>query len=232
MLTLQLLTLAGVDTIPPPAIVGELGPVAPSVAADDAVRRALAARPDVLAARAEAAMAAARVRKEEAEGRWDARVNVGYQRQDFGFDLRGLTESGATRPIHDVFHYFGAGVSVTLPVLNRNQGNVAASRAESRAMDRRRELAELTARYEVAAAFAQAEAARQALSLYERGVREVAARNVEVVRQAYELGRGSLLDVIAEQRRFIEAEAGSTETLKQAWDAATEIERAVGAPLP
>ena len=51
-------------------------------------------------------MAAARVRKEEAEGRWDARVNVGYQRQDFGFDLRGLTESGATRPIHDVFHYF------------------------------------------------------------------------------------------------------------------------------
>src|SRR5207247_336517 len=82
--------------------------------------------------RAEAAMAAARVRKEEAEGRWDAKVNVGYQRQDFGFDLRGLTESGATRPIHDVFHYFGAGVSVTLPVLNRNQGNVAATRAESR----------------------------------------------------------------------------------------------------
>jgi outer membrane protein TolC len=99
-------------------------------------------------------------------------------------------------------------------------------------MDRRRELAELTARHEVAAAFAQAEAARQALSLYERGVREVAARNVEVVRQAYELGRGSLLDVIAEQRRFIEVEAGYTETLKQVWDAATEIERAVGAPLP
>jgi outer membrane protein, heavy metal efflux system len=232
MLTLQLLTLAGIDTIPPPAIVGELGTVASSVAPDDAVRRALAARPDVLAARAETAMATARVRKEEAEGRWDARVNVGYQRQDFGFDLRGLTESGATRPIHDVFHYFGAGVSVTLPVLNRNQGNIAASRAESRAMDRRRELAELTARHEVAAAFAQAEAARQALSLYERGVREVAARNVEVVRQAYELGRGSLLDVIAEQRRFIEIESGYTETLKQVWDAATEIERAVGAPLP
>ena len=232
MLTLQLLILAGIDTIPPPAIVGELGTVAPSVAADEAVRRALAARPDVLAARAEAAMAAARVRKEEAEGRWDARVNVGYQRQDFGFDLRGLTDSGATRPIRDVFHYVGAGVSVTLPVRNRNQGNVAAARAESRAMDRRRELAELTARHEVAAALAQAEAARQALALYERGVREVAARNVEVVRQAYELGRGSLLDVIAEQRRFIEVEAGYTETLKQVWDAAREIERAVGAPLP
>jgi outer membrane protein, heavy metal efflux system len=231
MLTLQLVTLAGIDTVPPPVIVGELGSVGVSLAADDAVRRALAARPDVLAARAEAAMAAARVRKEQAEGRWDASVNVGYQRQDFGFDLRGLTDSGATRTIRDVFHYVGAGVSVTLPVRNRNQGNVAATRAESRAMDRRRELAELTARYEVAAALAQAEAARQALSLYERGVRDVAARNVEVVRQAYELGRGSLLDVIAEQRRFIEVETGYTEAQKQAWDATTETERAVGAPL-
>ena len=232
MLTLQLMTLTGIGTTPPPAIVGELGLAAAPLAADDAVRRALAARPDVLAARAEAAMAAARVRKEEAEGRWDASVNVGYQRQDFGFDLRGLTDSGATRSIRDVFHYVGAGVSVTLPVRNRNQGNVAATRAESGAMDRRRELAELTARHEVAAAFAQAEAARQALSLYERGVRDVAAHNVEVVRQAYELGRGSLLDVIAEQRRFIEVETGYTETLKRVWDAATEIERAVGARLP
>jgi len=231
MLTLQLLTLAGIDTVPAPVIVGELGSIAAPLAVDDAVRRAIAARPDVLVARAEAAMAVARVRKEEAEGRWDASVNVGYQRQDFGFDLRGLTDSGATRPIRDVFHYVGAGVSVTLPVRNRNQGNVAATRAESRAMDRRRELAELTARHEVAAAFAQAEAARQALSLYERGVRDVATRNVEVVRQAYELGRGSLLDVIAEQRRFSEVETGYTEVQKQAWDATTEIERAVGAPL-
>ena len=231
MSTLQLMTLAGIATVPLPAIVGDLGGTVAPIAAEDAVRRALAARPDVLAARAEASMAAARVRKEEAEGRWDASVNVGYQRQDFGFDLRGLTDSGATRPIHDVFHYFGAGVSVTLPVRNRNQGNIAATRAESRASDRRRELVELTARHDVAAALAQAEAARQALALYERGVRDVAARNVEVVRQAYELGRGSLLDVVAEQRRFIEVEAGYTETLKQVWDAATEIERAVGWPL-
>jgi cobalt-zinc-cadmium efflux system outer membrane protein len=231
MLTLQLMTLAGIATAPPPALVGDFDAVPASISAEAAVRRALAERPDVLVTRAEGAMAAARVRKEEAESRWDASVNVGYQRQDFGFDLRGVTDSGGTRPIQDVFHYFGAGVSVTLPVRNRNQGNIAAARAESRAVDRRRELVELTARHDVAAAFAQAESARQALALYERGVRDVAVRNVEVVRQAYELGRGSLLDVIAEQRRFIEVEAGYTEVLKQVWDATTEIERAVGAPL-
>jgi cobalt-zinc-cadmium efflux system outer membrane protein len=230
MLTLQLLTLAGIDAAPPPMIAGELAGPAGLPAEDEAVRRALAARPDVLAARAEAAVAAARARREEAEGRWDASVNVGYQRQDMGFDLRGLTEHGAARPIRDVFHYVGAGVSVILPVRNRNEGNVAAARAEHRATERRRELAELTARHEVVAALAQAEAARQSLSLYERGVRDVATRNVDVVRQAYDLGRGSLLDVIAEQRRYIEVETGYTEALKQAWEAATEVERAVGSP--
>src|SRR2546422_607968 len=174
--------------------------------AGDAVRQALTARPDLDAARADVAMGAAKIRKERAEGRWDASVNVGYQRQDFGFDLNGVTSSGATRPIQDVFHYFGAGVSIVLPVRNRNQGNIAAASAEAQAAERRLQFAELTVRQEVAAALAQYAAARRSLEIYERGVRDVATRNLAVVRQTYALGRGSLLDVIAEQRRYIEIE--------------------------
>ncbi|HEY3065623.1 MAG TPA: TolC family protein, partial [Methylomirabilota bacterium] len=62
-------------------------------------------------------------------------------------------------------------MSVTLPVRNRNQGNIAAAQAEARAAERRHQLAELTARQEVAAAIAQLEGARRALALYETGVR-------------------------------------------------------------
>jgi cobalt-zinc-cadmium efflux system outer membrane protein len=193
-----------------------------------ALVQGVANRPDVIAARAESAMAAARVRKEQAEGRWDASINVGYQRQDFGYDLRGLTASGAARPIQDVFHYFGGGVSVMLPVRNRNQGNIAAAAAETRAAERRQQLIDLTARQEVLAAFAQVEGSRRAQELYERGVRDVARRNLDLVRRAYGLGRGSLLDVIAEQRRYIEIENGYTEALKQLYDAMVDLERAVG----
>lgn len=49
------------------------------------------------------------------------------------------------------------------------------------------------------------------------------------MRQTYELGRATLLDVIAEQRRYIDIETGYIETLKQAYDAVVDIERAVGA---
>ena len=59
-------------------------------------------------------------------------------------------------------------------------------------------------------------------------MREVARQNLDVVRQAYELGRGSLLDVIAEQRRYIEVENGYTDALKQVYDAAADVERAAG----
>src|SRR5205807_784236 len=144
----------------------------------------------VAIARAEAATASAMVKKEQAEARWDASINVGYQRQDFGFNLNGVTSSGATRPIQDVFHYFGGGISVMLPVRNRNEGNIAAAMAGVRAAERRVEFTVLTVQQEVAAAFAQYEAARRSVDLYERGVRDVARRNLDVVRQAYRLGRG------------------------------------------
>jgi cobalt-zinc-cadmium efflux system outer membrane protein len=225
---LQLKALVG---IPPDAsldVLGELRTASPVPDRAEAVQVALAGRADLRMARADLALAAAKIRKEEAEGRWDASVNVGYQRQDFGFALNGLTDSGAVRPIQDVFHYFGAGVSITLPVRNRNQGNVAAAAAEARAAERRREFAELIVRQEVEAAFRQHEASRRSLAIYEQRVREVARRNVDVVRQSYELGRGTLLDVIAEQRRYIDVENGYTDALKQVYDAAVEIERAIG----
>ncbi len=204
-----------------------LPPEAP-VALHEGLKQALAARSDLLVAQAEVAMAEAAILKEQAEGRWDASVNVGYLRQDFGYDLRGLTANGSTRPIQDVFHYVGAGVSITLPVRNQNQGNIAAARASALAAQRRMAFVTLLIRQEVTAAFTQYEAAQRALDIYTQGVREVARQNLEVVRKTYALGRVSLLDLIAEQRRYIDIETGYTESLKQAYDAVVEIERAVG----
>jgi outer membrane protein, heavy metal efflux system len=232
IVALQLKALAGMAPDAPLALRGDLAPSEPPPITDEAVRQALTARPDLEAARADVAMGAAKIRKERAEGRWDASVNVGYQRQNFGFDLNGITSTGGTRPIQDVFHYFGAGVSIMLPVRNRNQGNIAAAGAEAQAAERRLQFAELTVRQEVAAALAQYEAARRSLEIYERGVRDVATRNLSVVRQTYALGRGTLLDVIAEQRRYIDIENGYTDALRQVYDARVEIDRVTATLTP
>jgi cobalt-zinc-cadmium efflux system outer membrane protein len=199
-----------------------------TVSRDRALGLALGARPDLRTVDAEVARARARIGREEAEGRWDASISVGYQRQEMGFNLNGLTDRGGTRPIQDTFNMVGGGVSITLPVRNRNQGNVQAARSEMQAAEHRREIQVLIVRQEVAAAFTQHAAAMRALEIYARGVRDVARRNLDVVRGSYGLGRTSLLEVIAEQRRYIEVETGYTDALKQAYDAAVEIERVIG----
>jgi cobalt-zinc-cadmium efflux system outer membrane protein len=231
VLLLQLKTIAGLSPEAPLDLVGDLA--SPEALPDqaDAARRAAQDRPDLAVARGEAAAAAARIRKEEADGRWDASVNVGYQRQQMGFGVMGITKTGGMREVEDTFHYFGGGFTITLPVRNRNEGNIAAARAEATAAERRRELLDLTVRQEIAAAYAQHAGTRRGVDLYERGVLQVARRNFETIRQAYELGRGSLLDVIAEQRRYIEIETGYTDALKQLYDAVAEVERATGLPL-
>jgi cobalt-zinc-cadmium efflux system outer membrane protein len=86
----------------------------------------------------------------------------------------------------------------------------------------------LTIRQEVTAAFTRYDATQRALEIYTQGVREVARQNLEVVRQTYTLGRTTLLDVIAEQRRYIDIETGYTDALKQVYDAVVDIERTVG----
>jgi cobalt-zinc-cadmium efflux system outer membrane protein len=227
--TLQLKALAAWPAEAALTLNGNLGAPPPAIDRPAGVAQALEQRADLRAAQADAAMARARILKEQAEGRWDASISVNYQRQDFGFmGLNGITDRGGTRPIQDVFHYFGGAVTITLPVRNQNQGNVAAARAEATAAVRRIELAVLTIRQEVNAAFTQYEAAQRSLEIYARGVRDIARRNLDVVRQTYDLGRGSLLDVVAEQRRYIDIEMGFTEALKQVYNAAVEIERAAG----
>jgi cobalt-zinc-cadmium efflux system outer membrane protein len=228
VLTLQIKPLAGLGPEVSLSVCGDLRHAPVRLDLQDALTQALAVRADLGAAQAEVAMSEAQIVKERAEGRWDASVNVGYMRQNFGFDLRGLTDSGSTQPITDIFHYVGGGVTVMVPLRHQNQGNIAAAMAETTAAARRLDAVLLTIRQEVTVAFTHYAAAQQALAVYTRGVREVARQNLEVVRKAYELGRSTLLDVIAEQRRYIDIEMGYTDALKQVYDAAMDIERAVG----
>jgi outer membrane protein TolC len=72
----------------------------------------------------------------------------------------------------------------------------------------------------------------RALELYAHGVRDLARQNLEVIRQANQLGRTSLLEVIAEQRRYIDIKMGYTDALRHAYNAVVATERAVGTASP
>jgi len=122
------------------------------------------------------------------------------------------------------------GISLDLPVRNKNQGSIEAAIAESEATTKRREFAELTVRREVAAAYAQYDRAVRAEEIFRLGARDPAKANLDVVRQTYELGSKTLIDYISEQRRFIELENDFIDAQLAVYNARVAIARATASP--
>ena len=116
---------------------------------------------------------------------------------------------------------------VTVPLRNRNQGEIAAARAEQAGAQARRDATQLAAEADIAAAEAREVAARRALAVT-ASVVELAAKNLDVVRQAYELGRTTPADVLTEQRRYLEVQRAQTETMKTSYQARVALMQARG----
>jgi cobalt-zinc-cadmium efflux system outer membrane protein len=202
------------------------------VASAEALANAMARRPDLLASRAAERLAAAQVEQVRVEGKLDASIFAGYMGQRMGFDVQGFDSAGRLAPVSGVFHYATFGVRLSLPVRNKNQGNIEAALAAVEAARNRTRFAENVIGNEVAAAYARYSNAQSALALFRDGVREQALQNIEVMRQAYVLGQKTVLDYLTEQRRFIDIETAYTEVLKEYFDSLVEIDRTAASPLP
>jgi cobalt-zinc-cadmium efflux system outer membrane protein len=211
---------------------GDLEQPALSLDKPQLLQLAIGHRPDLAAQRANEAMAAATVRQQEAEAKPDASLSAGYERPNSGFSLSAFDAAGNLQPIRQTFNYAVFGMRWTLPLFNRNQGAIAAAKADVTAARSMVTAVDLTLRHEVTQNLVRYEAAQERVAVYRKGVRDQAARNLDVVRQTYGYGRIPLLDVIAEQRRFIDIETGYTDVLLDAYASRVALERAVGTSLP
>jgi cobalt-zinc-cadmium efflux system outer membrane protein len=185
-------------------------------------------RADVREAAARLEVASAKIDQVRAEGRFDVSLFANYMRMDAGFPQRGFASDGGLERVRGVFHYLSAGAMVTVPVLNRNEGEVAAATAERTSAAAAHDVARLAADAELAAARARDERAREAVNAYTSGAQALARQNLTVVSQSYDLGRVTVFDVLAEQRRYLDVERAYTETLKAAYEARTALNRALG----
>jgi cobalt-zinc-cadmium efflux system outer membrane protein len=228
---LELRNLIGSEPTEPLKLRGDFeGLIDPLPAPGLAATRAIEERPDILAARAAERLAEARVREARSSGRADAEVRAGFQRMSAGFMLNGVNEAGRLAPIQSTANSVTFGVSVTLPVRDRRVGATEAALAGVDAAKRRREFLELTARREVASAYASYESAARASEIYRVGVRGQAGQNLAVIRKTYELGSKTLLDYIAEQRRYIELENDYVDSLLETYRARVRVALTSAAP--
>jgi len=230
---LELRNLIGMSPDEPLRLRGDFNDViAPLPPLTISTELAISERPDLKLAKAAESFAEARIEQARTEGRLDASLIAGYQRMDFGYPLNGINDPGQLRPIQGTFHYFTVGVSLDLPVRNKNQGAIESAVAEAEGAKRRREFLKLTVQREVASAYALYNSTARAAEIFRVGVKDQANANLDVVRQTYELGSKTLIDYLGEQRRFIELQNGYIDALLDTYKARVEIERAVGSPTP
>jgi len=185
-------------------------------------------RPDVEAAQARVHVADAEIDRAQRDGRFDINLLGMYMRMDAGFPQHAFGSGGGLEPIRGVFHYVALGAAVTVPLLDRNQGSVAAAHAQRAGASAQLEAAQLAAQAEVAAARVRDEHARQAVAVYTSDTRALARQNLSVVSQTYGLGRATVFDVLTEQRRYLDVERSFTAALREAYEARQALRRALG----
>lgn len=228
---LELRNLIGIRPEDPLRLKGDFSDLISSLPSlFESTNRALSERPDLAGTWTVEQLADARIEQARSEGRLEASIKSGYQRTDTGFPLNAFDESGTLRPIQGIFHSFTFGVELMLPVRNRNQGAIEAAVNDREAARNRAAFGELTIRREVSVGFARYNRAARALSIFQNGVRDQANANLQVIWQTYELGSRTLLEYIAEQRRFFEIENELVDAELEVYYARIGIMRATNAP--
>lgn len=209
-------------------VVRESAPGAPVVPDAQDAQDAIESRADVRGAAARVAAADARIRQSQSEGRLDVSLFGTYMRMDAGFPQNAFGPHGGLERVRGVFNYVAGGAMVMIPVFNRNQGAVAAARAERTAAEAEQEAALLQAQSDVAAARIEVRAAHEAVAQYRDGAQRLARQNVKVVAETFQLGRATVFDVLSEQRRYLDVEKAYTDALRSAFEARTRLQRALG----
>ena len=229
---LALKETVGIQPEEPIRLKGALEPAPHDYDQKQLLQLAMDHRPDLAFQRANEVLANAKLRQERATGKLDASVFGAYERPDSGFSQLAFNAAGNLSPIRQTFNYAIFGLNINLPLFNRNQGAVVADTAAIQVARSQIAAVDLNLRHEVAQNLIRLNGAQARVAVYRSGVRDQAAHNLDVVRQTYSYGRTTLLDVIAEQRRYIDIETGYTDILLDAYVARIALERAVGTNLP
>ena len=120
------------------------------------------------------------------------------------------------------------GLSMPLPLFDRNQGNMlAAARRADQARDLRNAV-ELRLRSETRSAVDQWRTAMQEVQAYDHTILPSAQQAVDTATRGFEMGKFAFLDVLDAQRTLIDARGLYLEALAAATDARAQVERIYG----
>lgn len=184
----QLMAVVGLPGTPPGLLEGTLPDQATLESPDPILQQALAASPELQAARARVTRAKANIERQQVQAIPNLTFMVGGG-VDYG------TNSGM----------MNAQVGLPLPIYNRNEGNISASYAElSRACEEVRRI-ELSIASRIAGAGQDYEAAAAAVQQYHEVILPKARQTLDITEGAYAAGEFEFLQVLIVRKTYFDA---------------------------
>lgn len=190
---------------------------AESLTVETAFQLAAENRPDLIALQREIEMADAGVTLEERKAWPQVKPAFGFTRQ-FQQEFFGYPDANS----------WNVAMQMTLPVFDRNQGNIAKARSVKTQAELNRQAQLVALRAEIVQTAKSFEAARAALIIDDPGQLEAARHVRDKIRAAYELGGKPLIDVLDSQRAYRETVRLHIASRSSYWHSLYALNAAVG----
>jgi outer membrane protein, heavy metal efflux system len=173
---------------------------------------ALVNRPEIKVAEAQIALAGVSIKLERSEAKGEVTPYLGYKR--VGVDNTVL-----------------AGVTVPLPIGNRNQSGIARAEAEQKVSETNLNLVRNRTLAEVEAAYRAYETAREQVRAYEAGLLKQADESREIQFAAYQEGATELITLIEAQKTRTEVRANYYRAIFDYYTSIFQLELATGTDI-
>lgn len=203
----RLAATIGIPTLQPTPLIGDPEQGLPIFTWDDAYARIVADSPQIAAAvarREQAQVAIVRARRQPIP---DVNVTAGLRHDNItGYNTTNLE------------------VGIPIPILDRNQGNIARARADLSAAEGDIRRLELQLQERLAAAFRQYGSSRRQVERYAERILPKASRSLQLVSDGYDKGLTDYLTLLTVQRTFIQTNLSYLESLQELRRAVARIE--------
>lgn len=192
-------------------VIGELTHAPHTINLDDLKQQALAARPDLLVARGNLTLAQNTLSLQKSNAARDITGSVDYLRNNIG-----------------AFSSVNFGVSIDLPIHDRNQGNIAKSEVQIRQAQESEQAARFQVLTDVTSAYAGWQSADQVVKIYESGYLDQAKQSLDISQYVFQRGAGSLLDLLDAERTYRDTQLGYRQALSAYMTSVAQLNLAVG----
>jgi cobalt-zinc-cadmium efflux system outer membrane protein len=202
----QLAAVLGRPEMEPRPLHGDLNAELPDFEWRETLAQLLAQSPEAAQARAAVERARCELARQCAE-RWP----------NFEVGVVGKYDPGSELAVADV------GITLPLPLFNRNQGNIAKARAEYLAAQEEVRRVELELHDRLARAFEQYDVARRRVEAYTKTILPQAEKSLRLVRVGYEEGEYGYLALLTAQRTLFGVSLEYLANLRELWARSVEL---------